>query len=182
VKATDESREGRTPSIRKAPLDPTDWRILEELQRDARLSAAELGRRVHLSPPAVAARVGRLEDAGVITGYRVDVSLAALGLEVMAFVRVRSAGSVHLAFLDAVADRREVLECHHVTGEDCFIVKVAVASLAQLEEVVADLAAFGSTTTSVVFSTSVARRAMTADGRSSSLLVTSPAPPSPGRV
>jgi Lrp/AsnC family leucine-responsive transcriptional regulator len=167
MKATNEGRGGRTPSIQKAPIDATDWRILEELQRDARLSAAELGRRVHLSPPAVAARIGRLEDAGVITGYRADVSLAALGLEVMAFVRVRSAGAVHRAFLDAMADRREVLECHHVTGEDCFIVKVAVASLAKLEEVVAELASFGSTTTSVVFSTSVARRTMTGDGRSS---------------
>src|SRR6516225_10124730 len=125
MKSRNERISDRAPSIRKEHLDLIDWRILEELQRDARLSAAELGRRVHLSPPAVAARIGRLEDAGVITGYRADVSLAALGLEVMAFVRVRSAGAVHRAFLDAMADRREVLECHHVTGEDCFIVKVA---------------------------------------------------------
>jgi Lrp/AsnC family transcriptional regulator, leucine-responsive regulatory protein len=164
VKRQDESISGRTPSIRKARLDPIDWRILEELQRDARLSAAELGRRVHLSPPAVAARVGRLEDTGVIAGYRADLSLAALGREVLAFVRVRSASGAHRPFLDAIADRQEVLECHHVTGEDCFVVKVAAASLAHLEEVVAELARFGATTTSIVFSTSVARRTLTADG------------------
>jgi Lrp/AsnC family transcriptional regulator, leucine-responsive regulatory protein len=160
----------RLPSIRKARLDHIDWRILEELQRDARLSSAELGRRVHLSAPAVAARVGRLEDARVITGYRAELSLAALGLDVMAFVRVRSDSGAHRALLAALADRREVLECHHVTGEDCFIVKVVTASLAHLEEVVAELAGFGSTTTSIVFSTAIARRALTA---------TSPAPPSP---
>jgi Lrp/AsnC family leucine-responsive transcriptional regulator len=176
--AQSERTGGRAPSIRKAGLDGTDWRILEELQRDARLSAAELGRRVHLSPPAVAARVGRLEDAGVIAGYRADLSLAALGLEVMAFVRVRSSSGAHRPFLDAIADRREVLECHHVTGEDCFVVKVAAASLAHLEEVVAELARFGATTTSIVFSTSVARRTLTADRSSTS----PPAPPSPGRA
>ncbi|HYW25009.1 MAG TPA: Lrp/AsnC family transcriptional regulator [Terriglobales bacterium] len=164
MKAKNEGIGGRTPSIRKTALDPTDWRILEELQRDARLSAAELGRRVHLSAPAVAARVGRLEDAGVITGYRADISLDAIGLEVLAFVRVRSSRATHRPFLDAVADRREVLECHHVTGEDCFVVKVAAGSIARLEEVVAELAAFGATTTSIVFSTAVGRRTMTADG------------------
>jgi Lrp/AsnC family leucine-responsive transcriptional regulator len=175
MRAKDENIGRELPSIRKARLDSTDWRILEELQRDARLSAAELGRRVHLSPPAVAARVGRLEDAGVIAGYRADLSLPALGLHVLAFVRVRSSGSAHRPFLDAVARREDVLECHHVTGEDCFIVKVAARSLPHLEEVVADLARFGSTTTSIVFSTSVDRRTLSADG------VRSPGPPSPGR-
>src|SRR5215469_17231536 len=148
MKSSNEGSGDRAHSIRKAGLDPIDCRILEELQRDARLSSAELGRRVHLSAPAVAARVGRLEDAGVITGYRAELSLAALGLDVMAFIRVRSESSVHRALLAALAERREVLECHHVTGEDCFIVKVAAGSLGHLEEVVADLAGFGSTTTS----------------------------------
>lgn len=159
-----ESISGKTPSIRRPRLDPTDWRILEELQQDARLSAAELGRRVHLSPPAVAARVGRLEDAGVIAGYRADLSLAALGLEVLAFVRVRSSSGTHRPFLDAVKGRREVLECHHVTGEDCFVVKVAARSIPHLEEVVAEFARYGATTTSIVFSTTVARHTLTADG------------------
>jgi Lrp/AsnC family leucine-responsive transcriptional regulator len=171
MKTSNEGIDDRTPSIRKARLDPIDCRILDELQRDARLSSAELGRRVHLSAPAVAARVGRLEDAGVITGYRADLSLAALGLDVMAFVRVRAESGVHRALLAALTERREVLECHHVTGEDCFIVKVAAGSLGHLEEVVAELARFGSTTTSVVFSTAIARRTLTVDA------ATSPAPP-----
>ena len=175
MKSSSEGIDDRTPSIRKARLDPIDWRILGELQRDARLSSAELGRRVHLSAPAVAARVGRLEDAGVITGYRAELSLAALGLDVMAFVRVRSESSSHHALRAALAARPEVLECHHVTGEDCFIVKVAAGSLGHLEEVVAEFARFGSTTTSIVFSTAIARRTLTA-GRA-----ISPAPPSPGQ-
>src|SRR5215471_8373140 len=171
MKNSSERIRDQMPSIRKARLDPIDCRILEELQRDARLSSAELGRRVHLSAPAVAARVGRLEDAGVITGYRAELSLTALGLDVIAFIRVRSQSSVHRALLAALAARREVLECHHVTGEDCFIVKVAAGSLGHLEEVVAELATFGSTTTSIVFSTAIARRTLTAEA------ATSPAPP-----
>ena len=165
MKVQDDRIGGRTPSIRKTRLDAIDWRIIEELQRDARLSAAELGRRVHLSAPAVAARVDRLEDAGVIAGYRADVSLAALGLEVMAFVRVRSSAAAHRPFLDAIAARREVLESSRSRPPRSL----------HLEEVVAELAPFGSTTTSIVFSTSLDRRNLTADG------LRSTAPPSRGR-
>jgi Lrp/AsnC family transcriptional regulator, leucine-responsive regulatory protein len=119
--------------------------------------------------------VARLEDAGVIAGYRAELSPRALGLDVLAFVRVRSLRGARRPFLAAVAERQEVLECHHVTGEDCFVVKVAAGSIGQLEAVVADLAGFGATTTSIVFSTSVDRRTLTADG------LRSPAPPSPDR-
>ena len=143
----------------KVELDATDWRILAELQEDARLSHAEVGRRVRLSPPAVAARMRRLEDTGVIRGYRVELGLSALGLEVLAFVRVRIHVARNRAFLEAIAAMDEVLECHHVTGEDCYVVKLAAASMPGLEELVARLAAFGATTTSIVFSSPVQRRA-----------------------
>ncbi len=143
-----------------APMDAVDWRILAELQEDARLSHAEVGRRVHLSPPAVAARMRRLEDAGIIRGYRLELGLPALGLDVLAFVRVRIQSSSHRAFLDAVAAMEEVLECHHVTGEDCYVVKVAAASMPELEAIVVRLAAFGATTTSIVFSSPVPRRTL----------------------
>src|SRR2546423_2396232 len=118
----------------KVELDATDWRILTELQEDSRIGHAELGRRVHLSPPAVAARIRRLEGAGVICGYRVELGLPALGLDVFAFVRVSSHSTSRRAFLAAVAGMAEVLECHHVTGEDFYVVKVATASMAELEQ------------------------------------------------
>jgi Lrp/AsnC family leucine-responsive transcriptional regulator len=145
-------------SASKAKLDGTDWRILGELQTDARLSAAELGRRVHLSAPAVATRVRRLEDAGVIAGYRIQVDLRKVGYAFLAFVRVRVPNSTDRAFEKALARRSEVLECHHVTGEDCFIAKVAAHSIENLEQVVAELGRFGTTTTSIVFSTPVVGR------------------------
>jgi Lrp/AsnC family leucine-responsive transcriptional regulator len=142
----------------KVELDTIDWRILAELQDDARLSHAELARRVHLTAPAVAARMRKLEDLDVIRGYRLELNLPRLGLPTLAFVRVRSEGRSQRSFLDAVATMPEVLECHHVTGEDCYVVKVAACSMSDLEQVVADLARYGSTTTSIVFSSPVPRR------------------------
>jgi Lrp/AsnC family leucine-responsive transcriptional regulator len=142
----------------KVTLDATDWRILSELQEDARLTHAELGRRVHLSSPAVAARIRRLEGAGVICGYRVELGLPALGLDVLAFVRVSSHSTSRRAFVAAVAGMAEVLECHHVTGEDCYVVKVATASMPELEQAVSRLGLYGATTTSIVFSSPVPRR------------------------
>jgi Lrp/AsnC family transcriptional regulator, leucine-responsive regulatory protein len=159
-------------SDQNVALDPTDWRILAELQEDARLSHAELARRVHLSPPAVAARIRRLEDAGVILGYRLDLGLPALGLAVLAFIRVRSRPAGRPAFDRAIQTMPEVLECHHVTGEDCYVVKVATRSMPHLEDVVSELGRHGETTTSIVFSSAVANRTVTrteTEGPSSSL-------------
>jgi Lrp/AsnC family leucine-responsive transcriptional regulator len=141
-------------------LDPTDWRILAELQEDARLSHAELARRVHLSPPSVAARIRQLEERGVIRGYRLELGLPALGLAVLAFVRVRSRPAGRPTFGQAIRAMPEVLECHHVTGEDCYVVKVATRSMAHLEDVVSELGRHGETTTSIVFSSPVAHRTL----------------------
>jgi Lrp/AsnC family transcriptional regulator, leucine-responsive regulatory protein len=145
-------------SIPNLGLDPTDWRLLAELQEDARLSHAELGRRVHLSPPAVAARLRRLEDCGVIRGYGVELDLPALGLPVLAFVRVRSRPARRQAFDQAIGAMPEVRECHHVTGEDCYVMKVATRSMPDLEQVVTELGRHGETTTSIVFSSPVSNR------------------------
>jgi len=142
----------------KVDLDGIDWAILAELQEDSRISHAALGRRVHLTAPAVAARIRKLQDAGVIRGFRVELGLPELGLEVLAFVRVRAESSRRSAFLEAVSDRHEVLECHHVTGDDCCWVKVAARTMQHLDEVVEDLGCFGSTTTSVVFASRMVRR------------------------
>lgn len=139
-------------------LDGTGWRLLQELQEDARLSFAELGRRVGLSTPAVAERVRNLEAAGLVRGYRAEIDLAKLGLPILAFVRMSVVGDV-LSRITAVAQELpEVLECHRGTGADSFIMKVAVASVEHLEHLIDRLTPFGSTSTSIVLSSPVPRR------------------------
>jgi Lrp/AsnC family leucine-responsive transcriptional regulator len=138
-------------------LDAIGWRILDELQRDARLSYSELGARVGLSPPAVAERMRRLEEAGVITGYRAEVDPAKLGLPITAFIRCTSPGPQ----VGAIARQSpEVLECHRVTGSDAFILKVVVASVAHLESLIDRLLPYGQPTTSLVLSSPLPQRAI----------------------
>ena len=142
----------------EGPLDSVGWRILTELQDNARISFSELGRRVGLTPPAVAERVRRLEDAGIITGYRVELDVERLGFSMLAFVRLAVRGSTGSEVSRLVASRPEVLECHHVTGDDCYVMKVAVASVRHLEALLEQLLRFGNTTTSIVISSPVTRR------------------------
>ncbi|MBB6348969.1 Lrp/AsnC family transcriptional regulator [Nonomuraea muscovyensis] len=133
-------------------LDVTDWAILHELQRDGRLPFAELGRRVSLSPSATTERVRRLEALGVITGYRAEVDLAKVGLAVLAVVRLKYPGNRHEPLHRLLGERPEILECLRTTGDDCYTLKVGATSMPHLEQVIDALAAFGSTTTSVVYS------------------------------
>jgi Lrp/AsnC family leucine-responsive transcriptional regulator len=150
------------PSNRNIQLDEIDWRLLAALQENARASRTQLGAAVHLSGPAVGARLRRLEDAGVIRGYRAQLGLAELGLDLAAFVRVRYPTGDHRPFERIIGGRPEVIECHHVTGEDCFVVRVVARSVAHLEETVAALGKVGGgTTTSIVFSTPIAWRPIT---------------------
>ena len=141
------------------PFDDTDLRILAELQDNARITYSELGRRVSLTPPAVADRVRRLEEAGVITGYRVDLDLERVGLPIMAFVRMRAAGDLDCLELGRkTEDIPEVLECHRVTGEDSYIAKVAVRSVEHLQELIDGLMPHAETITSIVLSSPVTHR------------------------
>jgi Lrp/AsnC family leucine-responsive transcriptional regulator len=142
----------------EGPLDSVGWRILKELQDNARISLTELGRRVGLTPPAVAERVRRLEDAGIITGYRVELDVERLGFSMLAFIRLALRGSTGSEVSRVIASLPEVLECHHVTGDDCYIMKVAVASVRHLEGLLEQLLRFGDTTTSIVISSPVTRR------------------------
>ncbi|MGB5760055.1 MAG: Lrp/AsnC family transcriptional regulator [Acidimicrobiales bacterium] len=140
----------------RCQIDQTDWKILELLQADGRLSFSELGRQVSMSAPAVTERVRRLEEMGVITGYRAVVDHERLGASIQAIIRVRTDRQNHDEAFEAMADRPEVRWCHVVTGDDCLVVKVACPDISALEEATGFLARFGSTTTSVVFSTPIA--------------------------
>jgi Lrp/AsnC family leucine-responsive transcriptional regulator len=145
-------------AVESPALDPTDWRLLSELQRSGRSSYAELARAVAMSPSAVAERVRRLEEAGVVTGYRASVSPVSVGLEIMAFVRLRYPTGNYRPFRALLDATPEVVEAHHVTGEDCFILKVVARSMRHLEAVTGRIAGLGSVTTSVVYSSPLVHR------------------------
>ena len=132
-------------------IDAYDSRILSELQADARLSMAELGRRVHLSQPAVTERVRKLESAGVITGYRASVNLAALGYGIRALVR---AGRTDYERVTALLnDMPEVVNAWNVTGEDSWVMEIAVVDVAHLDAVVTRLCTLTQTSTSIILKT-----------------------------
>jgi Lrp/AsnC family leucine-responsive transcriptional regulator len=142
----------------KKLLDEVGQKLLYELQQDARLSFAELGRRVGLSLPAVAERVRRMEEAGIITGYRAEVNPSAMGLPILAFIRLSTAGGQYSAVIALIGDLPEVLECHHLTGTDSFIMKVITSSISHLEQLITRLSTYGQTATSIVLSTPVTKR------------------------
>ena len=139
-------------------LDAVNRRLLSLLGEDARTSVAELARQVSMSAPAVRERLGRLEQAGVIRGYRVDVDPAALGLPVAAWVRVRPGPGQLPKIADLARRSPQVSECHRVTGEDCFLLQVHAPSIAELESVLDGFLLFGQTTTAVVVTTPVPPR------------------------
>lgn len=143
--------------------DRTDWRLLAELQRDGRASYAELARAVAMSPSAVAERIRRLEEAGVIAGYRATVDPERVGLTVMAFVRLRYPTGNYRPFHALLDTTPEVVEAHHVTGEDCFVLKVLARSMRHLEEVAGRISGLGPVTTSVVYSSPLPGRAIAAE-------------------
>jgi Lrp/AsnC family leucine-responsive transcriptional regulator len=140
--------------------DATDWRILQALQSQGRASFAELARTVSMSASAVTERVRRLEEAGVIAGYTAVVDQERLGLPILAFVRLRYPHGNYKPFHDLIEATPEVLEAHHVTGDDCFVIKVAARSMKHLEEISGKLATLGAVTTSVVYSSPLPRRAI----------------------
>jgi Lrp/AsnC family transcriptional regulator, leucine-responsive regulatory protein len=144
-------------------IDDTNRRLLAELEADARISIAELGRRVGLSAPAVAERVGRLERAGVITGYHAAVDPRALGYALTAIVRIRP-NSRQLQRIPAIAaETPELVECYRITGEDCYFVKLHLRSIDDLEPLLDRFTPYGQTTTSIVHSAPVPRRPLPLD-------------------
>jgi Lrp/AsnC family transcriptional regulator, leucine-responsive regulatory protein len=139
-------------------LDKIGWRILDELQEDARIQFVELGRRVGLSTPAVIERVHRMEEAGIITGYRVEIDRHKVGFPVSAFIRVRVIGDFIPRVIASARKMPEVFECHRIAGEDTFLLRVCVSTSEALEKIVDQLTPYVATTTMLVFSSPVTRR------------------------
>lgn len=139
-------------------IDAIDWKILQELQENARQSFAEMGRRIGLTTPAVIERIRKLEDARIIAGYRVEIDTAKVGLPITAFIRMSISGVDYSRIIQTVENSKEVLECHRGTGNDSFIMKVAVADVEHLQNLIDKLTPYGITTTSIVLSSPVKRR------------------------
>jgi Lrp/AsnC family leucine-responsive transcriptional regulator len=138
-------------------LDRTGFSILRALQENARLSFSELGRQVSLSPPAVAERVRKMEEAGIIGGYHARVELDRVGLPIMAFILLKTQAEKYRRIISQVEDVPEILECHHVSGDESFIIKVVASSISHLEKLIAELSPFGETSTLIVLSSPVVK-------------------------
>ncbi len=159
--AMNRRRNGR---FSEAALDATNLRLLTELQTDARVSLAELGRRVGMSSPAVTERLQRLERDGVITGYRAEIDPRALGYELTAVIRVRPAPKLLKQVADIARGTPEVVECRRVTGDDCYVMTAHIRSVEHLEEVIDRFATLGQTTTSIAQSSPVPLRGISLEG------------------
>jgi Lrp/AsnC family leucine-responsive transcriptional regulator len=139
-------------------LDATGWRLVKELQQNARLSYTELGQRVGLSLPAVAERVRKMEEAGIITGYHAEVNIAKVGLPVLAIIHLESIGGRSCTYtVSQVSKIPEVLECYRVTGSDSIIVQAAATSVDHLTRVIDQLSVYGVPTTWLVRSSPLKR-------------------------
>jgi Lrp/AsnC family leucine-responsive transcriptional regulator len=139
-------------------LDETSLRIMAELQADARLTLAELGRRVGLSSPAVGERVQRLERTGAIRGYHAALDPRALGLSLTVVIRIRPSPGQIQNVAELARNTPEVVECQRITGEDCYFMRAHVRDVEHLEEVIDHFVALGQTTTSIVQSAPVSQR------------------------
>jgi Lrp/AsnC family leucine-responsive transcriptional regulator len=140
-------------------LDAADSKILGALADNARLSLADLGRLLAMSPQSAADRLRRLEDQGVITGFTVKLDPQALGLTVGAYIRIRPAMGELPRVTKLLAEIPEIVECDRITGDDCFIAKVFVARIEDLERVIDRLIPYAQTNTSIIQSSPVGRRA-----------------------
>jgi Lrp/AsnC family leucine-responsive transcriptional regulator len=146
------------PRLSDQQLDATNRQLIEALQEDARMSLAALGRRVGLSAPAVGERLGRLEESGVIRGYHADVDPRALGYDLSVVLRIRPAARMIGKVAELARATPEVTECHRVTGEDCFVMRLHVRDVLHLEELIDRFVLYGQTTTSIVQSSPVPGR------------------------
>jgi Lrp/AsnC family transcriptional regulator, leucine-responsive regulatory protein len=141
-------------------MDELDWKVLSLLQHNARMTYTELARQIHLSVPAATERVKRLEDAGIIEGYVANVNAAAAGYAVSALIAITVAQPAKAKFLKLLDTMPQILECHHVTGADSYIIRLVAVSMANLERLIEQINLYGETRTSIVMSTPLAARAL----------------------
>lgn len=144
-------------------LDSISWRLIESLQHNARLSFAELGRKVGLSTPAVAERIHRLEDAGIISGYHASLNMSKLGAPIRALVRLTiPGGDLQISrTVTAIKELSEISRCHRITGDESFVIEANVVSIRHLEALIDRLSGLGATSTSTILSSPVERREYT---------------------
>lgn len=135
---------------KQVDLDRLDWRIIEALQAHARVTTTELGKQIGLSQPAVSVRIKRLEEHGVIEGYSAKVNAGLLGRDISAFIRIQTTHAQIAKCLKVFATMPEIVEAHRITGDDCFVVRVVVQRMSQLETIIDALARFGPVTTSII--------------------------------
>ena len=150
-------------------MDEVNRQVLDELQRDPRITMAALARRVGMSAPAVTERVQRLEQSGVVTGYRLELDPAELGWPIAAFVRVRPTGGQLSKIIELAEAMPQVSECHRITGEDCLLLKVHAATMTDLENALDRFLVYGQTVSSIIVSTPIPPRPLP-------ISVTGPAP------
>jgi Lrp/AsnC family transcriptional regulator, leucine-responsive regulatory protein len=136
-------------------LDDFNWKIIQELQINARISIVEIGKRIGLSAPAVAERIKRLEEEGYIKGYRTIVDYDKLGLSVPVFINYKATKISHKEMIKMVEEMPEVIEWHGITGTHCAMLKIITTSTKELERIIEKLQEFGETSTSIILSSSV---------------------------
>jgi Lrp/AsnC family leucine-responsive transcriptional regulator len=141
-------------------LDSISWRLIESLQHNARLSFAELGRKVGLSTPAVAERIHRLEDAGIISGYHASLNMSKVGAPIRVLVRLTiPGGDLQISrTVTAIKELSEISRCHRITGDESFVIEANVVSIRHLEALIDRLSGLGATSTSTILSSPVERR------------------------
>ena len=136
-------------------MDITDYKIINILQEDGRISMKDLGKIVGLTSPAVSERVKRLEESGVIQGYKAIVNPDKLGRVIKSFINIALPSKNYQDFIEYAQKDNRIVECHHITGEDCLLLKVIVKDMYELEEVIDSIKKIGSTRTSIILSTPI---------------------------
>lgn len=151
-------KESQSMSFDPVKLDDIGRRMVKELQENARISFADLGRRVGLTPAGAAERVRKLEDTGIITGYHAEINLEKLGLPITAQIGITASSNIRHKVKSTVEKIPEITECYHATGSDCFLVRVGARSISHLEEIIEKLNPLGQLTTSIFLSSVLEKR------------------------